>query len=328
MEFGIQLANMEPAKFRAIAQAAEGLGYDLVTFPDHIVMEGPEKQYDPHTLAYDMTLIAAIVADATKRIRVGHLVLCNLFRHPVITAQSLTTLDNISGGRAIAGLGTGWTEREFRMTGIPFPPITDRLRMLDEALTCMRSLWTNEETFAGEFYQFRDAILWPKPKQKPYPPIVLGGNGKGLLRIAAKHADVINIVSEAGTKGHISLDEMKRMTSNAFREKVDFVREEAKRHGRDPNAIAISTVVFNLVLTDSREATRKTLEAAAPMFRTSPEALAYAPLSLIGTPEECAVELRRRAKEWSVSQFIFSGAMAPLDEQALRRLKEQVLAHV
>jgi alkanesulfonate monooxygenase SsuD/methylene tetrahydromethanopterin reductase-like flavin-dependent oxidoreductase (luciferase family) len=157
---------------------------------------------------------------------------------------------------------------------------------------------------------------------------VLGGNGKGLLRIAAKHADVINIVSEAGTKGHISLDEMKRMTSNAFREKVDFVREEAKRHGRDPNAIAISNVVFNLVLTDSREATRKTLEAAAPMFRTSPEALAYAPLSLIGTPEECAVELRRRAKEWSVSQFIFSGAMAPLDEQALRRLKEQVLAHV
>ncbi len=329
MEFGIQLANMEPARFRAIAQAAEGLGYDLVTFPDHIVMEGPEKQYDPHTLAYDMTLIAAIVADATKRIRVGHLVLCNLFRHPVITAQSLTTLDNISGGRAIAGLGTGWTEREFRMTGIPFPPITERLRMLDEALTCMRSLWTNEETtFAGEFYQFRDAILWPKPKQKPYPPIVLGGNGKGLLRIAAKHADVINIVSEAGTRGHISLDEMKRMTSNAFREKVDFVREEAKRHGRDPNAIAISNVVFNLVLTDSRSATRKTLEAAAPMFGTTPEALLYAPLSLIGTPEECAVELRRRAKEWSVSQFIFSGAMAPLDEQALRRLKEQVLAYV
>lgn len=329
MEFGLQLANMEPARFRAMAQAAEGLGYDLITFPDHIVMEGPERQYDPHTLAYDMTLIAAIVADATKRIRVGHLVLCNLFRHPVITAQSLTTLDNISGGRAIAGLGTGWTEREFQMTGIPLPPIAERLRMLDEALSCIRSLWTNEQTtFAGEFYQFRDAILWPKPKQKPYPPIVLGGNGKGLLRIAAKHADVINIVSEAGTRGHISLDEMKRLTSEAYREKVRFVREEAKRFGRDPKAIAVSNVVFNLALTDSREATRKHLESMAPMFGTTPELLAQAPLSLVGTNEECAAELRRRAKEWDVSQFIFSGAMAPMDEQMLRRLKEQVLVHV
>ena len=329
MEFGLQLANMEPARFGAMAQAAEGLGYDLITFPDHIVMEGPERQYDPRTLAYDMTLIAAIVADATKRIRVGHLVLCNLFRHPVITAQSLTTLDNISGGRAIAGLGTGWTEREFRMTGIPFPPIAERLRMLDEALTCMRSLWTNEHTtFAGEFYQFRDAILWPKPKQKPYPPIVLGGNGKGLLRIAAKHADVINIVSEAGNRGHISLDEMKRLTNDAYREKIRFVREEAKRLGRDPEAIAISNVVFNLVLTESREATRKTVEASAPMFGTTPEALLQAPLSLIGTNEECAAELRRRAKEWGVSQFIFSGAMAAMDEQMIRRLKEQVLVHV
>jgi alkanesulfonate monooxygenase SsuD/methylene tetrahydromethanopterin reductase-like flavin-dependent oxidoreductase (luciferase family) len=209
MEFGLQLANMEPARFRAIAQAAEGLGYDLITLPDHVVMEGPEGQYDPHTLIYDVMQIAAIIAEATKRIRVGHLVLCNLFRHPVIAAQSLATLDQISGGRAIAGLGSGWTEREFRMTGMPFPPIAERLRMLDEALTCMRSLWTNEQTtFSGEFYEFREAILWPKPVQKPHPPILLGGGGKGLLRIAAKHADAINLIAETGKKGRISVDEI------------------------------------------------------------------------------------------------------------------------
>jgi len=329
MEFGLQLANMEPARIRAMAQAAEALGYDLITFPDHIVMEGPEGQYDPHGLIYEATLLAAIAADATKRIRVGHLVLCNLFRHPAITAQILTTLDHISGGRAIAGLGTGWTEREFRMTGIPFPPIAERLRMLDEALTCMRSLWTNEETtFEGEFYRFRDAILWPKPKQKPYPPILLGGGGNGLLRIAAKHADAINIIAETGKKGRITLDEMKRMTNQAYRDKVRFVREEARRLGRDPQAIVISNVIFNLMLTDSREATRKTLESMAPMFGTTVEALSQSPLSLVGTPEECVAELRRRAKEWDVSQFIFSGAMARSDEQTIRQLKEQVLAHV
>ncbi|MGH7856916.1 MAG: LLM class flavin-dependent oxidoreductase, partial [Candidatus Binatia bacterium] len=89
MEFGLQVASMELPKFRDVAQAAEGLGYDLITFPDHIVMEQPEGQYDPKTLMWDPMIVAATVCDATKKIRVGHLVLCNLFRHPAIAAQSL-----------------------------------------------------------------------------------------------------------------------------------------------------------------------------------------------------------------------------------------------
>src|SRR5207302_1964122 len=84
----------------------------------------------------------------------GHLVLCNLFRHPAVTARSLATLDELSGGRLVAGLGSGWTETEFRMTGIAFPDVTTRLRMLDEALTCIRGLWGGEPfSFAGEFYR-------------------------------------------------------------------------------------------------------------------------------------------------------------------------------
>ena len=327
MEFGIQLWNMEPAQYRATAQTVEGLGFDLVAFPDHIVMEQPERQYDPHGLAYDMISIAAAVIEATKKIRVGHLVLCNLFRHPVITAQSLTTLDHLSGGRLVAGLGSGWTETEFKMTGIPFPPITERLRMLDEALTCIRSLWANERTnFAGEFYKLTDAILWPKPMQKPRPPIIVGGSGKGLLRIAAKHADYVNIILEAGKVGHISLKEMKRLSDESFREKIAFVREEAKRAGRGADAVKISSVIFTLILTDSREATRKTAEMMAPMFGQTPEELLQSPMGLIGTPEDCVVELKRRAKSWGLSQIIISGT--GMDEAAIRRLWEKVLVHV
>jgi probable F420-dependent oxidoreductase len=326
MEFGIQLSNMEPAQFRATAQTIEALGYDLVVFPDHIVMEGPERQYDPHGLAYDMMVIAAAVIEATKKIRVGHLVLCNLFRHPVITAQSLTTLDHLSGGRLIAGLGSGWTETEFKMTGIPFPPITERLRMLDEALTCIRSLWANERTtFDGEFYKLTDAILWPKPVQKPRPPIIVGGGGKGLLRIAAKHADYLNIIPGAGKAGHISLANVKRLTDEAYREKVGFVREEAKRNGRSPDAVQISSFIFISMLTDSRDATRKTAEMMAPAFGQTPDALLQSPMTLIGTPEDCVIELKRRAKNWGVSQFIFTSLT---DEQAIRRLWENVLVHV
>ncbi len=328
MEFGIQFANMEPVALRAHAQAAEALGYDLIVLPDHLVLEGPERQFDPHSLAYDMIVIAAVLAEATKKIRIGHLVLCNLFRHPAITAQALMTLDRVSDGRLLAGLGTGWTETEFQMTGIPFPPIAERLRMLDEALACIISLWTNERTtFAGEFYKFDDAILWPKPVQQPRPPIVVGGGGKGLLRIAAKYADYVNLIPDAGKRGKISLENVKRMTDESFREKADFVRQEAKRLGRNPDAIHLSNFVFTLAITDSRDATRKTAEMLGPMLGQTPEGILASPMSLIGTPDECVAELKRRAKDWGVSQFIFSTFMG-MDEKTIRRLREDVIAHV
>jgi alkanesulfonate monooxygenase SsuD/methylene tetrahydromethanopterin reductase-like flavin-dependent oxidoreductase (luciferase family) len=159
MEFGLQIANIEWQALRDTAQMAEGLGFHSMMLPDHILYEGPEKQGDPHHLAYDPILQAAVIAESTKKMRVGHLVLCNLFRHPWFTAQGITSVDHISGGRAFLGLGTGWTETEFRMSGITFPDITTRLRMLDEALSCIRSLWTQEHsTLAGEFYQLKDAI--------------------------------------------------------------------------------------------------------------------------------------------------------------------------
>lgn len=325
MEFGLQLANLGWDKLRDVAQMAEGLGFGALLVPDHIVAEGPERQFDPQFLAYDPMILAAIISEATKRARVGHLVLCNLFRHPAITAQSLTSLDHLSGGRLIAGLGTGWTEREFRMTGITFPDIATRLRMLDESLTCIRSLWMNEETtFAGEFYQFKDAILWPKPLQQPHPPILLGGSGKGLLRIAAKHANIVNIISDAGKPGYIALANVAKLTDESFRAKVRFVREEAERHGRDAKAIQISNVIFTTMLTESPEATRSTAESMAPMFNTTPEGMLHSPLALLGTPDECVSELRRRQREWELSQVIFSYS----GTDNLRRLGQEVLPHV
>lgn len=325
MEFALQLANLEWQQLRDVAQTAEGLGFHAVMVPDHIVMEGPERSYDPHQLSYDPMIEVAVISEATKKVRVGHLVLCNLFRHPVITAQSLNSLDHLSGGRLIAGLGTGWTEREFRMTGIPFPDIGIRLRMLDEALTCIRSLWTRDETtFAGEFYRLQDAILWPKPVQRPHPPLLLGGGGRGLLRVAAKHADVVNVISDAGKAGYIAMANVAKLKDDSFRAKVRFLREETQRCGRDRNAIKISNAVFSTVITDSPAATRAMAESMAPMFNTTPEDMLLSPLALIGTPEQCIAELRRRQAEWELSQVTFSFA----GEDVLRRLAEQVLRHV
>jgi len=214
------------------------------------------------------------------------------------------------------------------MTGIPFPPVTERLAMLDESLTCMQSLWANERTnFAGKYYQLSDAILWPKPIQQPHPPILLGGGGNGLLRLAAKHADYLNIISPVGKLGRMSAGALGRMNDQAFRERVDFVRAEAKRIGRDPKAIKISNVMLVFMLVDTEEAARQTLAAVAQMFHVATEILAASPAVFIGTPKQCVAELTRRAEHWSVSQFIFGAAMG-IDEKQIRRLRQEVISQI
>jgi probable F420-dependent oxidoreductase len=325
MEFGLFLATIDFNTVRESARIAEELGFHLVVFPDHFVHESPGGGYDTHAIAHDAILLAAAAAQATRTIRIGHLVLCNLFRHPAVTAQALMSLDHLSGGRLVAGLGAGWTETEFRMTGIGFPDIATRLRMLDESLTCIRSLWTQERTtFEGEFYRLQDAILWPKPLQQPHPRILIGGAGRGALRVMAKHADVANIAVNTGKPATITLKDMSKVTDAVFRDRANFVRAEAERLGRDPKTITISNAVFSVMLADSPAAAEASAGEIGKMLGMPAHEAPRSALFLIGTPAQCIEELNRRAAEWSVGQFIFAGG-AP---ETTRRLAKEVLPHV
>ena len=201
MDFGVNTAGLPLDKLVSVAQTAEGTGFTTFYLGDHLML-AQAGVHAAQEANLDALTSAAVLFGATRKLRIGHLVLNNLFRHPIITAQALTTLDHIGAGRLIAGIGTGWTESEFTMSGIPFPDMKARGEMLDEALTCIRSLWTNEVTnFDGKHYKLRDAVLWPKPIQKPYPPIMVGGGGRPIVRIAARHADISNITWELGRAG-------------------------------------------------------------------------------------------------------------------------------
>ena len=196
--------------------------------------------------------------------------------------------------------------------------------MLDEALTCLRGLWSGEPfTFTGEFYRFENATMPPRPVQRPYPPILLGGSGRGLLRIAARHADELNIISDVGRAGYIALANTRKFDDASFRAKVAFVHEEAKRAGRDGDRIAISTAVFTTIFTDSPAATRATAGQMGAMFGGTDAVLA-SPLFLIGTPAEMVAELRRRRTAWGLTEVILSFA----GEDVLRRFGEEVLPHL
>jgi probable F420-dependent oxidoreductase len=327
MEFGLQLGGMPVDALRELAQMADEGGFQYLSVPDHFVLEQPGSGIDPATPSLEAIAVLGALAASTKRARIGGMVLCNMFRHPALTAQAMSTLDHLSGGRAFLGIGAGWTRAEFDMMGLPYPDVKVRLRMLDEALQAIRLLWTEERaTFAGEHYRLTDAISMPKPVQRPHPPILLGGNGKGLLRIAARHASILNLTADVGRAGTIDLAEVARFDEAAFVAKGEFVRAEAKAAGRDPQSITMSSIVFMLMITDTAEAGDAVAAGIAPMFGVDPAGARRVPLALIGTPDQIIAELQRREREWGMRLTILSGTRR--DASTIGRFMRDVLPYV
>lgn len=204
---------------RDIAREAEALGYDHLWVYDH-VESVPRREPTPVFEAW--TLLAALAAEV-PRVRLGQLVTCAGYRSAGLLAKQAACLDVISGGRLILGLGAGWYREEYEAYGYPFPSIGERLARLDETLTAVRRLWTEERvTFRGEHVHLEGALCDPKPIQQ-LPPIWVGGGGERVtLRIAAQHADATN--------WQVGLD--------AFRHKSEVLRSHCQRLGRDFDAVA------------------------------------------------------------------------------------------
>jgi alkanesulfonate monooxygenase SsuD/methylene tetrahydromethanopterin reductase-like flavin-dependent oxidoreductase (luciferase family) len=145
------------------------------------------------------TILSALGA-SVPRIGLGTLVCGNTYRHPAVLAKMAATLDHVSGGRVVLGLGAGWQQNEHEAYGIPFHTLRERLARLDEACQVVKALFTQERaTFKGHYYQLENAPLEPKPVQRPLPLLVGGGGEKVTLRIAARHADEWNVWGDPDT---------------------------------------------------------------------------------------------------------------------------------
>lgn len=167
-------------------QMAEALGFDHAWLVDHLLdTDGPPS----HPCHEAWTLLAAIAA-RTERIRLGVLVTSNTFRHPSILAKAAVTVDHISRGRLILGLGAGWHEDEHRRFGIELPPPAERVDRLEEAIQIIESLMSKERTtFVGRHYRLDDAPLEPRPLQQPRIPLVIAAHRPRMIRLAARYAD-------------------------------------------------------------------------------------------------------------------------------------------
>ena len=175
------------------------------------------------------TLLAALAAQ-TERLRVGQMVTGNTYRHPAVLANMAATVDVMSHGRMDFGIGAGWNELEHTAYGIPLYAPGERIARLGEACEVIRLLWTESvANFDGRYYQLKDARCEPKPVQKPYPPIVIGGSGEQkTLRVVARYADIWNFVG-----GPLEM----------FIHKSAVLDEHCRAVGRDPNEIARSVQI-------------------------------------------------------------------------------------
>ncbi|MCK5183676.1 MAG: TIGR03560 family F420-dependent LLM class oxidoreductase, partial [Candidatus Heimdallarchaeota archaeon] len=195
VKFGIQIEPQMGFDYKTvekIALEAEKIGYDSIWSSDHFFLD--DKSEDRNCMEA-WTLISALAA-VTKKIKLGTLVTCNSYRYPAVLAKMAATVDMISNGRLIFGFGAGWKEMEYNAYGIPFPSTLDRLYQMEEAIEIIKLLWTEPKvTYEGKYYQIKDAFSAPKPVQKPWPPIMIGGMGeKVLLKMVAKHADYCNFI--------------------------------------------------------------------------------------------------------------------------------------
>jgi F420-dependent oxidoreductase-like protein len=227
IRFGIQTPQQHATwhDILALWQEIDELDYDTAWGFDHFL----PIFSDPTGSCLEGWTALAALAMATQRVRLGLMVTGNTYRHPAVLAKMATTVDIISGGRLILGLGAGWFELEHQEFGIPFHTVGERLRRLDEALQMIKLLWTQESAnFDGRHFKLENASFNPKPIQKPHPPILIGASGeKVALGIVARHAQMWNWPG----------------TPEVLRAKITRLNEHCQRIGRDPATVEKSVLV-------------------------------------------------------------------------------------
>jgi probable F420-dependent oxidoreductase len=291
--FGIQLNQAaSAAEWAELARRAEGLGYSTLFMPDHFT--------DQFAVGPALAAAAAVTTD----LRIGTLVLDNDYKHPVVTAKEMATLDVLSGGRLELGIGAGWMSSDYEQSGIPLEPAGVRVDRLTEAVDVLKGLFApGNFTYQGTHYTITELDGQPLPVQSPHPPFLLGGGAPRMLRLAAREADIVGI-NPALRSGHVDSEAARDGVAAATDSKVDLVKEAAGDRYAD---IELNMLVLSTVITEDREGT---LAAFGPAFDLTPEELGSFPHAFIGTVEQVIEDVIARRERWDVSYFVVQGPEA------------------
>ena len=278
--FGVQIEPQMGYTWQEIyniVQTAERNGFTHTWFSDHFLL----KEDSVDTDCYECIAAMMGAAAKTEKLRIGPLVLCNLYRYPAVLAKQIATLDHFSEGRIEFGFGTGWKEIEFNQYGIDFPSGGVRLGMFEEALQIIKSLWTEERTtFEGKYYKIKNAVASPKPFQKPHPTIWIGvGSGKDkILNLTAKYGEGVNFAWA------VPVEELKQ--------KFDKLDDLMVVHGKDPKLMKKSYGAWSHIYKDEEEKKTHLKETAEHQKITTEELETRLTQILHGTPDEIIAKIK------------------------------------
>ena len=284
--FGVQVSKETTAKgWAELARRTEAAGYEVLTMPDHFTDQ----------LAPIPALMAA--ASATTTLRVGALVFDNDYKHPVVLAKELATIDLLSDGRLDIGLGAGWMISDYEEAGMPYDSPKVRIDRFIEGVAVIRGAMAEGAfSFSGDHYTIANYNGQPKPIQAR-PPLLIGGGGKRVLTYAAREADIIGINGTL-TAGVVGPEALSTMTAESVDEKVAIV---AAAGAHRINDIEMNIRTFFVKVTNDRAAT---VDGISSMFGVSKDMIDASPFALIGSVEECIEQLLERRERWGFSYTI------------------------
>jgi len=241
------------------------------------------------------------VADATTKLRVGALVWDNDYKHPVVLAKELATMDLLSDGRLELGIGAGWMITDYEQSGIPYERAGLRIERMIEGIDVMKGCFAQGPfSYAGKHYTITNYDGTPKPIQAPCPPILIGGGGKRVLTYAAQVADIIGI-NATMSAGAVGPEAIATMTAQAVDEKVDIVRDAV---GSRLSHVEMNIRAFLVNITDDAVGAISRLSAAMGVEESM---VAETPFALMGPPSKLIEDLIARRERWGFSYVIVGG---------------------
>ncbi|ROT31643.1 TIGR03621 family F420-dependent LLM class oxidoreductase [Micromonospora sp. HM5-17] len=284
-------------RWRDEIRRIEDLGFSSVSISDHVT----------GGWAMDPLVAMTVAAEATTRLRVLGLVLCNDFRHPVLLHRSLANLDVFSGGRLEIGLGAGWLRADHDAAGLPFDPPGVRVARLAESVEVLLGLFgATPVTFAGRYYRVTDLDGLPKPVQRPHPPLLIGGGSRRVLELAGRRADIVGINPRLAPDVD-PLAAVAELSPERFAQKIAWARSAALAAGRDPETLEFQVRMFDVRVVHRGVEHRSTSSHAR---LADAAALASSPAVLHGSVDECVDRLVALRERYGVSYLHLGGNLA------------------
>jgi probable F420-dependent oxidoreductase len=296
--FGVICERMQSAEeWIAKARYAESAGYSTFLIRDHFIREPFGDQFAPM-----IALMAA--AGATKTLRVGNLVLDNDYRHPVMLAKEAATLDLLSGGRFELGIGAGWLKAEYEQAGLSFDAPGVRVGRLGESLQVLKGLFADQSlSFSGSHYRISHLDGFPKPHQRPHPPILIGAGSRRMLALAAQEANIVGILPKALPDGTISEEVVERLPAT-MAQKVEWVRQAA---GERFGELELNMVIAPIFTKQRRQKVEQLIRERG-WSDVSVEQVINMPSIFIGSAEQIAEDMWRRRELYGFSYYVVSDA--------------------